>query len=193
MPLDPATTTPIFLSCLAGAGDTGISVPNFAAALSTGLAQYAAGGIQIATLDTGFIGSGIGTGFGLILPPATIVPAMLGAFASVGFSGIMAVPTATAIGTAFSQCLAVGIVNTIHAGVGAGTGFVLAQPNSAVSFVSFLSALSGAGLTGISAPQMAQALASGLDAALPSATGVVFIAGGAGLFASTGAGLGKIS
>jgi hypothetical protein len=118
---------------------------------------------------------------------------MIGSFITHGIIGVFGVPLATAIATGFSESFMLALVSTISAGVGIGSGVALMIPNPAVSVASFLSGFAAAGLIGPSIPQLASAVAAGLDQVLPISTSTLVIAGSPSIFPSGGGGLGRIT
>lgn len=192
MPLNPSTTTPMFLAALTSANVVGQGAAQLAAACAAGLQAYATSGVQVVTIDVGTLGSGTGVGSGLVLPPPAASSAMIAAFSAAGIVGTHAAPTATAIGLALAQALAAAIVQSVHAGVGVGSGIIQLIPNPGVSVPSFIAAFTGAGLAGVSASQMATAVAAGVDSSLPSVKGVVVISGAGSMYPGSGAGKGVL-
>jgi hypothetical protein len=191
MALDPVTITGIFTSSMNANSLLGVSIPQLAGAVATGLVSYAAAGITVVTADVGLAGSGVGTGFGVVLTPPTLQGTLLASLAGASMLGVIIPQFVNALAIGFSQAFAMANINTVHAGVGVGTGIVTLIPSSGV--LAFNGAFSGAGLVGINANVVASAIATGLDAALSSATGVVTITGAAGSTSLTGVGSGVIS
>lgn len=180
----------ILTASLVGATLHGISVPQVALGIATGLATYAPG-IVVVTVDTGVLGAGKGTGIGMIMPPP--VPQMIAAFTSAALIGIFSAPAATGVALGLSQIFATAIVNTVDPLVGVGAGVATAIPNPALSIPAFIAGFKAAGLLGIASITMATAVAVGLDTALPIAKGVTVIAGSPSPFPSAGPGVGILS
>jgi len=180
----------IIAASMAGASFHGISTAQVALGIATGLATYAPG-IVIATVDTGTLGVGKGTGIGLIMPPP--VGQMVAAFASSVLVGIFSAPAATAVALGLTQIFATAIINTVDPLVGVGAGVVTAIPNPGISVPAFIAGFKAAGLLGIASVTMATAVAIGLDTALPTAKGVTVIAGAPSPFPGAGAGVGVMS
>jgi hypothetical protein len=170
----------------------GVSAIQLATGLANGLAQYAGSGMTVITVDAGTLGAGVGTGVGVILPPPVLLGTLIASFAGAGILGPFQIPTCNAISLGMSMALAQAIIQTVHAGVGVGSGVVKVIPNSGASIPTFIGAFAAAGMVGVAAVTMATAVASGLDAALPSATGVVVIAGPPNIVPGGGAGTGKL-
>ncbi len=190
MPINPAVTTPILAAALSGCGIAGQASPQFAAGVALGFYQYANSAMTVLTVDVGTAGSGTGTGSGITLTPAALTSSLTGSFAGANIHGIAAPQLIAAFSAAFSSIIAQAIVESVHAGVGVGTGIVQIIPNSAVSVPTFTAALQSAGLNGVSSAQLASGIALGLDAALPSAKGVVAIIGPPSTYPASGTGKG---
>lgn len=191
MALDPVTLTGIFTSSMNSNSLLGVAIPQLAGAVANGLVAYAAAGITVVTVDTGLAGSGTGIGFGVILATPALQGALTASLSGASLLGVAVAQLSNALAAGFSQVLGMANINTVHAGVGSGTGVVTLVPSSGVA--AFNGAFSGAGLVGAGANILASAIAAGLDSALSSATGVVTIAGAAGTSPASGTGTGIIS
>jgi hypothetical protein len=195
MPLDPTTITGLVTANLSATGLIGISVSQLASAIGTGLSAYAAAppplGITVTTIDSGLVGSGKGTGYGIILPPPDIQGKLQAAFAGSTIIGPITPQLATGLATAISQALGQAIINTVNVGVGNGAGKVILVPSSGASF--FIAGFASQLLVGVYVSAVATAIATGLDASLPSGQGIIAISGASGFIGSSGTGLGKIS
>jgi hypothetical protein len=66
-------------------------------------------------------------------------------------------------------------------------------PNPAISLQSFLSGLASVSFTGISVPQLAAAVALGLDQMLPTSIAITIIAGSPSIYPGVGSGIGLLS
>lgn len=190
MTLNPSTTAPMFLSALTSASIIGQGAAQLAYACASGLQAYASFGVRVFTFDVGTVGSGIGVGSGVVIPPPAATGAMIAAFTGAGIVGTHAAPTATAIGLALCQAMSQAVVQSNHAGVGVGSGVIQLVPNPGASVPAFITAFTGAGLVGVSSAQMATAVAIGVDSSLPSAKGVVAISGAGSLYPGSGTGIG---
>jgi hypothetical protein len=188
--LDPTTTSPIFSAALISAGISGQNSIQLATGIALGLYQYTTSALVVLTIDVGTVGTGVGTGVGIILPPPAIMGGFFASFPSAGIKGIMAPAMITALASAFSSVLSQASIQSVHAGVGVGSGIVQIVPNSAASVPLFTSALQSTGFNGVSSPQLASAIALGLDSAFPTAKGVVVITGSPSIYPGTGAGRG---
>jgi hypothetical protein len=193
MPLVVPIISGIINANLAGNAVVGISSPQLALAVATGFVQYVLTGITINTIDVGTAGSGAGTGVGFVLPTPTLIGTLTATFTGAGINGIMKFPIVNAIANGISQSLLSAFINTVHVGVGAGTGKASIVPNSGVSIPLMVAGFTGNGLVGISSRPLAVAIAQGIDQALPTATGQVVIVGGTGPSPATGTGFGKIT
>lgn len=189
--MDPGTLTPIVISNLASVGMLGSSASQLAAGLANGLSIYATTSIIFQSVDIGTLGSGVGSGVGILVPPA-ITASMVGSFAANGMLGVMSSPLATGIAQAFMQSFALATISTFSPTVGVGTGTGVCVPNPGASIGIFAAAFASAGMLGISALQLATAVATGLDSILPSSTGAVVITGSPSNSPSSSTGLGKL-
>ena len=174
-------------------GLLGTSVPQLALGISNGLILYAAQGITAITVDVGTLGTGVGTGIGVIVPPLLISKHMLDTFAAALILGPFSPPLINAISLGLSQSLLTANINTQNTGVGLGVGTLFLIPSSGAPF--FIDGFTKAGIAGPSAQSMATAVATALDIALaiPTPKGVVAIAGPPNILPGAGAGQGKIS
>ncbi len=191
MPMDPGTLTPIFMANLVAVGMLGPGTVQLAAGLANGTSQYAATSIIFQSIDAGTLGAGFGIGSGPVIPPS-IIPAMIASFAGHGIAGPFSIPTATGIANGLTLAFAVAIVQTVAAGVGLGAGVGFCIPNPGASAGIYTAAFLAAGMVGPSTPQLAAAVAAGLDAVLPSATAPVAIVGPPNIVPGAGTGIGKL-
>lgn len=193
MPLAPPITTPIFTADLAANAIIGISTPQFALAVATGLQIYAGSGLQVVSVDAGTLGAGVGTGVGVTIPPPVLIAALTASFAANGILGIMSPPMINGLALGFATALQQGVVSTVSAGVGLGAGVSTLLPNPGASAAAWIAGFAAAGLVGPNIPQMANAIAQGFDTAAPSAVGAVVIAGPPNIVPGAGVGTGLIS
>lgn len=193
MPLSPPITTPIFLSDLAANALIGISTPQFALAVATGLQIYAGSGLQVVSVDVGTLGAGVGLGLGVTISPSILIASFTASFAANGLLGIMSPPMINALALGFATVMQQGIVTTVSAGVGLGAGVATLVPNPGASAAAWVAGFAAAGLVGPNIPQMANAIAQGFDTAAPSAIGAVVIAGPPNILPGAGVGTGVIA
>jgi hypothetical protein len=177
---------------LAGQTILGISMPQMAIAIAQGFVQYATTALIATSVDVGLLGAGTGIAPTISLPPPAIVGPMQGIFTAAQINGPMRDPLINAVAGAISQALMGAQVSTVNAGVGVGTGQVSLIPNSSVSVPLMIVNFAGVLLLGSAAKSLATAIAEGIDAALPSATATVIIAGGPGPLPGAGVGIGKV-
>ncbi|HEY8096308.1 MAG TPA: hypothetical protein VIE65_09510, partial [Methylobacter sp.] len=130
---------------------------------------------------------------GIILPSPVLIGTFQSTFTANGINGVSRSQIILALANAISQAFAIGLITTVNTGVGAGTGIASFIPNSGLSVPMMIAGFTASGIAGISSVPLATAIALGIDQAIPSAIGQVVIVGGAGLFPSTGFGLGKIN
>lgn len=192
MPLAPPITTPIFLSSLASNAIIGISTPQFALAVATGLEIYAGSGLTVLSVDAGTLGAGVGIGVGVTVAPPILIASLTVSFAANGLLGIMAPLMINALALGFSMSLQQAIVQTASAGVGLGAGVSTLVPNSGASSAAWIAGFAAAGLVGPNIPQMASAIAQGFDQAAPTAIGAVVIAGPPNILPGAGVGTGVL-
>lgn len=176
MPVDPASTTPIFNAILLAHGDLGPSRSQLAAGLATGLHQYVQTAVTATSIDAGSLGAGVGTGAGIVLAVPALVTAMVASFNGQGIIGPMSAPNAIAVANSMSMALSIAVLAGFHPGVGAGAGKLQLVPKGTGAPI-FIAAFKSAGMEGPSSEKLAAAVAFGLDATLPLATGVIAIAG----------------
>lgn len=191
MPVDPGTTLPIFQGMLASNGLLGPGTVQLANGLSSGLCQYMSAAIVVLSIDAGTLGTGTGLGVGIIIPQFTILGAVGPIMTGHGIFGPMAAPLANAIASGVSISLAGAMIQTVNAGVGVGTGKVQLVPTGAGGTV-FSAALVAAGLVGMMAPALGDAIGMALDSVIASAIGVVAIVGPTSPLPGTGVGTGSI-
>jgi len=191
MPMDPITLLPIMTSSLASSGIVGPNLPQLASGLANGLSAYAVSSLVIKSINVGTAGAGVGAGLGLIIPPS-IFATMASSFVSNGLVGVYSPSLSIAVSSAFIQSFSLGIVTVASVGVGVGSGVSSAVPNPIASYASFFSGFISSGMSGVSVPQLASAVSTGLDLSLAASFGVVVIAGPPSPVASSGAGIGKI-
>jgi len=185
--------TALLTGYFSAGGILGVSSPLLATGISNGFVQYALTGVVVSTIDVGAAGSGTGVGTGFALPPPALVGTLIATFEGAQIRGVMRQPLILAIANAVSDTLRLALANTVHAGVGAGTGKVTLIANPAVSVPLMVSNFGAATLLGVASSVLATAVAQGIDQALPSTVGVVTIAGAAGPSPGSGTGVGKLS
>lgn len=193
MPLDPITVGGIMRVSLLSAGLVGSGSSQLAAALAGALCTYGTTTMSVGTIDVGTAGAGKGTGIGVIVPQPFLSASLAISLPSNGIAGLSMPQLALGISTGYSVALSGAIVNTFHPSVGVGTGKLQIAPNTIASIGVFIQAFFAAGLTGSMAVPLATAVAKGLDAVLPAATGIVAIVGSPSVVSSSGVGSGKLN
>jgi len=185
-------TLPGLIGAITGGGASGslagMSVPQIALGLATGIMSWLPT-VQVVTADTGFLGAGTGL-LPFIIPPPTLVGAMLAGVASAGLTGVMAAPAATGLGNGLVLGLAQGLITTVHPSVGVGTGIAKLVFVPPIPFL--LAGLASADLTGPSAPLVATAVGTALTTVFAAFTAPIPIVGAGSISPSAGAGTGKI-
>ena len=192
MPLNQIETTPIIYGALVSSGVSGASASSLSIGLSNALCIYGTGSMNVTTIDAGLLGVGAGFGTGVVLPIPILVASLFSFMPANGFSGVSSPQIILGVSIGFSAVLATAIISTIHPTVGIGAGKLLILPNTSVSVGIFITAFAAAGMAGPMSVSLATAIASGLDAALPSAQGVVAIVGSPSIAPSGGVGFGKL-
>jgi hypothetical protein len=192
MPVLPPAVSALVAANLAGVGILGIGAPMLSLAVGLGFSQYVLSGVLVNTIDVGSAGGGVGLGPGPVLAPPTLVGAFSATFTANGIIGVNRNQIILALSNALPQALLSGVISTVNAGVGVGTGIATFIPNPAVSVPLMIASFTASGLIGVAAIQLATAIATGFDQALPSAVGQVVIAGAPSPFPGAGAGIGKI-
>ena len=192
MPISPGTTIPIFTNALSGNALVGKSAVQVATALSTGLFNYVKSGVVTTSIDSGVLGAGTGIGPTVILPSATILPALIANMAVHKIVGLSSPQLANAISIGVSLSLAGAIVNTINSSVGVGVGKGIFVPTGAGGGL-FTAAFISSGLVGLFSPSMATAIGLALDSVIASAVSIIVIAGSPSQVPSTGIGTGTIN
>ena len=193
MPLVPPVAIPLVQAGLTGNAILGVSAPQLALGVSNGFTTYAVSALLASSKDVGAAGSGTGTGFGLFLAEPALIGAMQSTFTANGINGPMRSNLINAIAIGISQSLKAALINTLNVGVGVGTGIVNLVPNTPAAMGLMVTNFVAAGLVGPNSVTLASAIAQGIDLALPSATGVVIIAGAAGPSPGVGTGVGKVT
>jgi hypothetical protein len=191
MPIDPGTTTPIFLGALTANAQVGPNVGQLAGGLALGLFNYMQTGVSVQSIDAGTLGVGTGIGPSITLTEPLLLAALTGSFAGHGIIGPMAPLQANAIALGISASLALAVVQTINPTVGVGAGKLQLIPTGAGSVV-FPAAFVSAGMAGPMSANMAIAVANALDAVIASAIGVIAIVGPPSIVPGAGLGTGKI-
>lgn len=192
MPVDPGTTFPIFQGMLASNGILGSGSTQLANGLANGLFQYVSTGITVSSIDVGTLGVGTGVCAGVILPPTTLLGALIPLMIGHSISGPMSAPLANAISMGVSVSLASATVQTVNPSVGVGTGKLQLLPLSTGGAV-FSAAFEQAGLVGAMSPALGNAVGMAMDSVIALALGVVVISGPPSLLPGSGVGSGKIT
>lgn len=192
MPLNPVTVGPVVRSGLAAAGLLGTGSSQLALGLTNALCTYGTTAMNVMTIDVGTVGAGKGTGLGVMVPQPLLLASLTANLPAKGIAGLSMPQMALGISIAYSTALAMAIINTMHPSVGVGSGKLQIMPNTLPAIGIFSSAFLAAGMTGQSVPQLAAAVATALDNVLPSAIGIVAIAGPPSISPSSGMGKGTL-
>jgi len=192
MPIDPGTTTPIFVSQLAANGLIGLGTPAFAAGMANGLFQYLTSGITVTSIDVGTLGAGTGVGTGLFLSQAVILQVLQPMMVGFGVFGPMSPAMASALSAGINIAMIPAIVQTVNPSVGIGAGKVQLIPHG-TGPTQFISAFAAASMNGSKAADLATAIGTTLDSVIASTLGVIVIVGTPSIIPSTGLGTGTIS
>lgn len=192
MPLDPITVGATMRGYLAAHTFVGMSSGQLSAAVSGAISAYGKTGMAVGTVDVGSAGTGKGIGIGVFIAPPILTQSLTASFISNGITGVSSPLLISALSLGYSQVLSLAAINTIHPSVGSGTGTIVISANTPVAIQTYITAFTSAGLVGAGAPNVATAIAIGLDQALPTARGQVAIAGPSGSSPSSGFGTGKL-
>lgn len=192
MPLDPVSLTAVVRSALLGVGMIGTGSNQLTVGLANALSNYSKTAMIVNTIDVGTLGVGKGVGVGVLLAQPALFAALSSFFPSSAISGVSALQLATGISIGYSSAFATAIINTVHPSVGVGSGKLQISPNTAAAIGIFTTAFLSAGMTGNAVPQLASAVARALDSVLPTAIGIVAIAGSPSVVGSSGSGTGKL-
>lgn len=194
MPVTPITLTPSLISQMGAVTIAGTTAPQLAQAIAAAFTSFLA---QVGVVTTHIGVLGVGQGYGkVIVEPASGIAIMSTNMAGQGFLGTYAQPLGTAIILALtSEIIAnadvsVTIVGTsTGAGSGALTGLIPASLHSLL-----IGSLSGAGIIGSKASDLASVIANSLCTWLQSAV-ITTTDIGVPAFpysASVGTGIGKV-
>jgi hypothetical protein len=192
MPIDPGTTTPIFLGSLVANGMTGPSVSQLASAMALGLFQYLQSGVVVLSIDTGTLGAGTGICPTIFLDEQVLLAAMTTSLSAHGVVGPFQPALANGVSLGIALALALAFTQTINPTVGVGAGKLQLVPNGQGQII-FPAAFTASGAVGPMSALTASAIGLGLDAVIVSALGIVAIVGPPSIIPSAGVGTGKIS
>jgi len=192
MPLIQPAVLALLQANLAANGIVGVSAPQLAVVISSGFVQYMQTGVIATSVDVGVLGAGTGIAPTITLAAPAIIGPMQGTFTAAQINGPIRNPLINAIAASVSAALATAQVSTVNASVGVGTGLVSLVPNPGVSVPLMVANFSAAALLGPISAGLATAIAQGIDAALPSATATVIIAGGPSPTPGSGTGVGVV-
>jgi len=192
MPLDPISVGGIIRVSLLSAGIVGTGSSQLCLGLTNALCTYSKSAMVVTTIDVGTLGVGKGIGAGVILPQPVLAAALAANLPANMVAGLSVPQLVLGISTGYSMALMTAIINTMHPSVGVGSGKLQIYPNTAAAIGIFTSAFLAAGMTGPSVVPLATAVARSLDAVLPTAIGVVVIAGPPNIVPGAGVGSGKL-
>jgi hypothetical protein len=179
MPLIAPVITANLITTFASGLIIGISMPQLASATASAFVTYNTTSVIVNTIDAGATtGPGVGVGFGIILPSPILIGTFTSSFSGHGILGIFAPSMISALANTFSFAYSLAGIITNHPSVGSGSGIASLIANPGASVTTFISTFQAFGLNGPSSPQLASAIAIGLDQAIPFAKGLVTIAGG---------------
>lgn len=152
MPLAPPTVAGVIIPSLVANAQLGIAVPQLALGVATGMSILAKSS-TVVSADVGTFAPGV-TAIPFVVPPPLLLASFLTTFPAAGVAGVMMPLLANGLATGMSLGFLQGIVTMAHAIVGAGVAKFI--PAGAVP--AFLSGFAAAGLTGVSAVQLATAI-----------------------------------
>lgn len=173
---------------LAGVTFVGSKVSEWSQGLGAGLSTWTPT-IVINTTDAGTAGAGKGTPIPITLPP-TLRANLVAGFRGQGLVGVQMPTFATALSTGFRALYLQAFTNTVHTGVGAGSGVAKFNPPPAAPHL--IQGFASVGMTGEGPTKMSQAIASGLESTFRSLILTQPIVGASSTSAATGKGTGNI-
>jgi hypothetical protein len=192
MPLDPISVGALVRTGLLSAGAIGTGSGRLTLGLTNALCTYGKTAMNVGTIDIGTAGAGKGIGIGVLIPQSILFTALSGFLPGHGISGLSMPQIALGVSIGYSTALSTAIINTLHPSVGVGTGKLQITPNTTAAVGIFTAAFLSAGMTGTAAPRLATAIAKALDSVLPTAIGIIAIAGPPSIIPSSGIGSGKL-
>lgn len=189
MPLTPPGIAGVLTPALLGTGNFGISVPQLALGIGTGVTLWTAA-LTVVTVDAGTLGAGVGA-IPCLIPPPLLLGGMLAGFASAGLAGISSPLLATGVAVGLSIAFPTqGVITTFHPTVGVGAGVCTFPGPSAVPFM--IAGLASVGLVGPNVVQIGTGIGLGLDLSFSVFLIPIPIVGAPAPSPSSGAGTGKI-
>jgi hypothetical protein len=189
MALTPANLSASILGGLTTVGLKGSAVSQLAQGLANGLTAWTQG-LTVVTTDTG--SAGVGAGFLPWLVPLPLLSAsLLATYPANGHLGPFAPVEAQGMAIGLSLGFAQGFLVTVHAGVGAGTGFARVTGGPAFPFL--IAGLLSVGVKGTGASQKANAISQALTLVLQTFGTPIPIVGSASPVVTAGVGVGRIS
>lgn len=192
MPLDPITVGGIMRGSLLAAGLVGTGSNQLSLGLTSALCTYGKTAMNVMSVDVGTLGVGKGLGVGVMLPQPVLAASLAGNLPAGGIAGLSMPQLVLGISVGYSAALATAIINTISPSVGVGAGKLQIMPNTAAAIGIFIQMFLAAGMTGPMVTPLATSVARALDLVLPTAIGVVAIAGPPNIVPSAGMGTGKL-
>lgn len=162
MPVSPVTLTPNLVASFQAYGIRGPSYPQVAQGIAQAFTAFLAT-IPVQTTHIGLPGAGTGTGK-VTIEPTSGIGLVTSALTAAGVTGPSASSLATGIVTALAiELNTTAIVQVAVTGVSVGTGVGNLAFASAASFIPLLQAnLNGAGILGVSVPQLALGIGNGV-------------------------------
>lgn len=189
MPLTPPGIVGVLTPALAASGMLGQAMPQLASGIAAGVLLWTSTTLQVATVDAGAAGSGVGS-LPCTIPPPLLLTGLTTGFTSMGLLGMMAPALIGGLTAGLAAAFAQGVITTAHPTVGTGTGVATFPGPTAVP--SMVGGFASVGITGPSGVQMATAIGMGLDIAFGAFTIPVPIVGPSAPVSSSGLGTGKI-
>lgn len=190
MPLSPPTLAGVIALNLVGTGHIGVAVPQFASGVASGILFWFTGGLKVATVDTGQLGTGLGA-IPLIVPQPVLLGFLTTNFAAQAMLGVFAPLTILGLANGISTGLLPGLVTTTHPVIGAGAGVCTFKGAPCTPFM--IQGFATAGMVGLGATKMAAAIGISLDETFNALVLPTPIAGPAGPITGGGTGFGQIA
>lgn len=190
MPLNPITLATGFIApSLISTLNIGSAMPKLALGIANGVCNFFIGAVAV-SIDTGTLGVGT-SAQPLIIPPPTILAALLVGYSAQSILGPMSPLNALGVANGISTGLAsLATASVQHPGVGAGAAIMRIVGSSAVP--ALLKGFADAGLTGNGSVKMATAIGIGLDTIFQSFVMPLVIAGPPSIIPGAGSGFGVI-
>lgn len=160
MPLTPVSVAAIMLPNLAAASFIGVGTPKLARAIGIGLSTWTPK-ISISTIDAGTGGAGKGVPVPILLASPVVQANLYAGFTGQKILGLLAPLFITGLTNGLTQTYLTALTNTVHVGVGVGSG--VATFKAPPAFGDLKIGFNAVGATGDGATKFCRALAQALE------------------------------